>query len=326
MTKLAMFAAAALIAAAPAVAKADDDETGGAYLGVRLQRVEGGLAEALEMKADSGVLLAQVLDDSPAAKAGLHGGDIVVKLDGQAVGSPAELRSAIESKKAGETVTIDYLRNGKPMTAQATLRETPESEEGGLARGFAQVRPGIDHLRRRLGSVRDMHLGREHGWLGVYTQPMTGQLGEYFGTKEGGALVAEVVDASPAAKLGLKAGDVIVKIDDQKIEDPEDLRRVVGGHDEPADVELTWVREHHAQHGKTKLEVREGLGMLDAPEAPMPSNHNGGPGPGDDLDMRQRVRAFGMRAHDDTDRALQELREQVKRLQEQVQKLERKMN
>ena len=311
MTKLAMFAAAALLAAAPAVANPDDDDHGGGYLGVRLQRIDGGLAEALDLKADSGVLLGQVLGESPAAKAGLKSGDIVTKVGDAAVGTPAELRTAIDARKPGDVVSIQYLRDGKPGTAKVTLGVAESRNGDGPPRGRFR-----DHLR----SVRELRLGREHGWLGVYTQPLSGDLGEYFGAKDGGALVSEVVAESPAAKLGLKPGDVIVRIDDEKIADPDDLRSIVAKHDEPVDIEIAWLRNHQAQKGKTKLEVREGMAMFD--DAVSPDTFWT---PEDSERIRQKVHAFHMRAEDETERAVQDLKEQVDKLQEQVKKLERKV-
>jgi S1-C subfamily serine protease len=315
MTKLAMFAAAALLAAAPAGAvNPDDDEQGSGYLGVRLQRIDGGLAEALNLKADSGVLLGQVLQDSPAAKAGLKSGDIVTRIGDTAVGTPDALRTAIDGRKPGEVVSIEYLRDGKPHTARATLGEAESRTPGDL--------PRIGRLHDHLRAVRDLRLGREHGWLGVYTQPLSGDLGEYFGVKEGGALVSEVVAESPAAKLGLKPGDVIVRIDDEKIADPDDLRSIVAKHDEPADIQIAWVRNHRPQQGKTKLEVREGMAMLEPFDEAVAPDALWTPEQGERF--RQRVHAFHMRAEDETEHAVQELKEQVEKLQAQVKKLERK--
>lgn len=314
MTKLAMFAAAALLAAAPVGAGPEDEDQGGGYLGVRLQKIDGGLAEALDLKPDSGVLLGQVLDDSPAAKAGLLSGDIVTKIADKAVGTPREFRDAIRDAHAGDVVSIEYRRDGKARTARATLGEA-DSSELSEQRDF----PKLDGMRKHMRSVRDLRAGREHGWLGVYTQPLSGDLGGFFGTKDGGALVAEVVEDSPAAKLGLKPGDVIVKIDEQKIEDPDDLRNAVGEHEEPVDVDVSWVRDHREQHGKTKLEVREGFAMFDGPVSPESLWS-----PEEGQAMRQRVHAFGRRAQDETERALQDLKKQVEKLQEQMKKLESK--
>lgn len=335
MTKLAMFAAATLLAAAPAMAQSGPEDGGGAgYLGVRLQRIEGGLAEAIDMAPDSGVLLSQVESGSPAEKAGLSNGDIITKVGTTSVGTPDELRDAVRSAHAGEKVKISYLRDGKARTSEVELGAAPGNapfpppmmrERMRADRDDDDAAPtpraGRDRMREHMRDIREMRLGREHGWLGVSTQPLTGELGEYFGAKDGGALVSEVVDESPARKLGLKAGDVIVKVDGEKIGDPGDLRREVGRHDEPAEVEIAWLREGKSLSGKVQLEVRDGLAFFGGDDGGMP-------GMGDfhwmseDGPMRERVHSFRMRADDDAQKAIDELREQVAKLRAQVEKLQ----
>ena len=309
MKNLAMFAAATLLAAAPVMA--DDDAKASGYLGVRLQRLDSGLAEAMDLEEDGGVLLSDVIAGSAADKAGLEDGDVVVRVDGTKVGTPDDMRRAIQGKKAGEMVTLSYLRDGKTRTAKATLSEEKE-------------RP-TDRVKRR---VKEMRLEREHGWLGVQTQPLTGGLGAYFHAENGGALVAEVEDNSPAEKLGLKAGDVIVKVDDDAIEDPGDLRRAVSRFDEPTDVEVTWLRDGHQRSGKVELEIREGLAFL--PDADNPGGRDFDWVPQmDERDMngmRERVHAFRMGADAKTERALEELRQQIQNLKQELRELERKVD
>lgn len=332
MTKLAMFAAASLLAAAPMTAPAapgDEDEAG--YLGVRMQRIEGGLAEALDMAPDSGVLVSQVVDDGPAAKAGLANGDIITKFGDASIGTPSDLHAAVRGAKAGDTVKVTYVRDGKSRSAEVALAAAPD-RPGRPGRGpmlrerigaedDTRDRPRRDRARVHVPDIREMRLGRERGWLGVSTQPLGGELGEYFGAKDGGALVSEVVEGSPAQKLGLKAGDVIVKVDDASIEDPADLRRAIGAHEEPAEVEVTWLRDHKTRSGKVELEVREGFAWFGGEGRGMPDFDLNWT-PEDRDEMRRRVNAFRMQADEGAQRAIDELREQVQKLQEKVEKLE----
>jgi serine protease Do len=231
--------ALALLVAAPLTASAKDS----GYLGVRLQRIDEGLAEALDLEPDSGVLVRQVEEDSPAQKAGLEPGDIVLRVDDKAVGQPSELSRRVRDLEPGDEVKLDIRRDGEAKTIAVTL-------------GEAEMRRGHRWPDIR---VEELKLGKDHGFLGVMTQPLEGELGAYFGAENGGALVSEVVEDSPAAKLGLKAGDVITRIDDEEIADPGDLRRVVGEHDEEVEVEVAWLRDKKEQTGKATLEVREGL-------------------------------------------------------------------
>jgi len=239
----------ALAAAIPMSAGASPDS---GYLGVRMQSIEGGLAEALDMEENSGVLLGQVVENSPAAAAGLASGDIVVAIDGTKVDSPSALSRAVRDHEPGDEIELAYLRGGSEKKARITLGE------------MAERRPARRHAR-----VHDLRIGRDHGFLGVVTQPLGGDLGEYFGVENGeGALVAEVVEESPAAELGLQAGDVIKSIDGELVGDPDELRRVVGNYEEETEVEVVWVRDRREKSGKTTLEVREGLGVLGLPGMP----------------------------------------------------------
>jgi len=233
----------AMLVALPAIATAGDEEAAPGYLGVRLQRIEGGLAEALGLEEDAGVLVGQVEDDSPAEAAGLRSGDIVVALNGEAVAGPSEISSAVRALNAGDEVKIDYLRDGKKGTVTATL-------------GEAKRRHSPRHIE-----VRDLKFNEDRGYLGVATQPLSEDLAAFFGAEDGGALVSEVVDESPAAKLGLKAGDVITDVDGNTVEDPTDLRKTVGKIDDERAVEVVWIRDKKERRGKVDLEVREGLAM-----------------------------------------------------------------
>ena len=290
-TKRAALLGAAMTAIVPAIALANPDE-GEVYLGVSLQALEGGLAEALDMKKDSGVLVSQVMPESPADVAGIKSGDIIVAIGGSAVGTPSGRRREIGKHDAGEKVTVAYLRDGKRSTAEVELRAAPEG------RGFHEP--------------SDLRLGGDRGYLGVLTQPLGGGLDEYFGAPDGGALVSEVVAESPAAKLGLKAGDVIVAIDGTEITNPEDLRQVVRDYDEAKEIEVAWIRNRQKQTGKTMLEVRE------APAFRVPHFAFGRDFDFDSDHMRRQVVDVFGQQQSDLREALEELQKQVEVLREEV--------
>jgi membrane-associated protease RseP (regulator of RpoE activity) len=102
--------------------------------------------------------------------------------------------------------------------------------------------------------------------LGVVTQPLSKDLAQFFGVQgDEGALVSEVVPDSPAAKLGLRAGDVITKVNGEAIDGPSGLTRAVRGIQEAKDVDIEWVREKRTRTGKASIEMREG--SMFGPEA-----------------------------------------------------------
>ena len=229
-----VLAGAAWSLTAPTIASAKDG-----HLGVRLQSLDGGLAEALDREEGEGVLVGQVTDDSPAAKAGLEKGDIIVRIGDEDVASPSDVRRIVSDREPGDRVDVTYVRDGKSHEVDVELAEAPRGEH-------------------RMHVGRELRVQKERGYLGVVTQPLSGDLGSYFGVEDGeGALVSEVVEDSPAAKLGLAPGDVITRIDGTKTEDPGDLSRVVRGIDEEKTVEVVWVRDKKEKRGQATIELRE---------------------------------------------------------------------
>ncbi|HMB67909.1 MAG TPA: PDZ domain-containing protein [bacterium] len=300
---------AALTLAAPASA-GDDDSAERGWLGVRLQRVSGGLAEALDLKEDTGVLIGQVMDDSPAMEAGLKSGDIVTQVNDAKVGTPSELRDAVTALNAGDKADVHYLRDGKAKKVAVTLGESPDRDVFSMER--------FPHALRELGHVRDLRFGGKHGFLGVMTQDLDGDLSAYFGAEDGGALVTEVVEDSPAEKLGLRAGDVIVGVAGDDVEDARDLRRAVGRADDEEEVEVVWLRDKKRESGKVALEVREGMGILGMGDGPHRFEFHGD----DDSHFGHGRRVLDLRGDREEMRELVEkLRHEMNELREEVEEL-----
>jgi S1-C subfamily serine protease len=326
--KILMLACMATLSLTPAVVQANDEDDPArdrsesdaqdGWLGIRPQRIEGGLAEALNLEADSGVLVGQVVDDSPAEKAGLRSGDIILSVDRQEVGTPDALVDAVRRHEAGESVTVSVLRDGKTRELDVTLGEAPALASG----------EGFREMRRHMDRVRDLRLPGRHGFLGVITQPVEGELAEYFGAADGGALVSEVVDDSPAAKLGLRAGDVIVEVAGEEVSDPGDLRRAIGKQEEDdAEVEVTWIRDKQRRSGSVALEMREGPRLFwgEADGGPV-WEHAVPPDPEALLDFRRhagdgRVRVERLFDEGEMNETLRQLREEIEQLRGEIEEL-----
>jgi len=307
-----------VLAAGPARAADPDEAAPAGYLGILLQRVQGGLAEALDLKEDAGVLVSQVVEDSPAAQAGLQAGDIVTRIDDSEVGTPAELRRVVRDHHAGDRVKVHYLRDGKKGEADVTLGDAESDDATGPT---FRMGPGKMHGFRSHG--RELRIHGERGFLGVSTQPLTGDLGTYFGVKDGkGALVAHVEEDSPAAKLGLKAGDVIVKVADKDIDGPGELSDVIRSYEEAATVEVSWIRDRKEKSGKVELELRES-GPMSWFDAPMIGNLDFDR---DDLrfadpDLPGVERRVRIERRGNVDKELKELREQLDDLRQQIEEM-----
>lgn len=157
-------------------------------LGVMIQDFTPDLAEALGIDADSGAIVSQVEPGTPAEKAGLQAGDLIVAVNGRPVDGSADLRNRIGLTRAGERVTLDVIRDGKRLTVATVLGE---AERPRLAAR------GSDRLDG--ATFRDLARG----------DPQFGEVD--------GVLVTSVQPGSAAARAGLRAGDVIVAVNQAPI-------------------------------------------------------------------------------------------------------------
>ncbi|MBE0567748.1 MAG: PDZ domain-containing protein [Krumholzibacteria bacterium] len=250
----------ALLAAAPALA----GDSG--YLGVRLQDLTPAMVKALQLGDQAGVLVSEVVDESPAAKAGLQDGDVIVAFAGKPLSDYSSLTAAVRAGKPGDKVDVTVLREGRKQTIQVELGEA----EDGFAWRSVTGDDGGARLFERLhgddGAFKLILAGRDRGWLGVHIDDLSPQLGEYFGAKDGtGALVTEVEADSPAAKAGLKAGDVIVKLGDAEITDTADLHEALAGTKPEEQVKVEFLRKGKKQGADVTL--------AEAPEGDLPGMH-----------------------------------------------------
>jgi len=214
---------------------------GHARLGVTLAEVTAEKAQQVKLSAPTGALVESVQKESAAAKAGIEKDDVIVEFDGVKVRSSAELRRLIQETPAGRTVAIKVVRSGHTRTLDAKL-EAPAKNEFHFG-------PEI-----RIPSVRipefNFNFGMGQTSLGISGDDLTTQLAQYFGVKDGkGVLVREVITGSAAEKAGLKAGDVIVKVDAARVGSVEELRSALNENfaDDTRKVTLGIVRDHHDQ-------------------------------------------------------------------------------
>ena len=179
------------------------------YLGVMIQDVTGPLAGKLNVNADNGALVAQVLADAPAAKAGLKPGDVILKLDGNKVNNSKSLQDAVEKLEIGKTYNLEILRNGQKQTLSVTIEQMPN-----------------DNIVAQ-GSESDSS-GNSFENLGLSVQELTPTLRNKLklGDVEG-VVVNKVESGSPAANAGLKTGDVIEKVGQTKVTTPDAFKTAI---------------------------------------------------------------------------------------------------
>jgi serine protease Do len=218
---------------------------GSGWLGVEIREVTPDNVKELKLSAERGVLLSEIVPDSPAAKAGLKANDVVTEVNGQRVEGMAQFRRMIREIPAGRAVQLTVWRDGKSQTVSVTLGKAEERHQA-----WARAFPSREFVFRMPDMLEVPHIEWHDGAifvsrprLGIDAEDLHGQLGSYFGAPDGeGVLVRSVNTGSPAEKAGLKAGDVIVKLDGDRIRTVGDLREKLAEKREKKAVSLGVLR------------------------------------------------------------------------------------
>lgn len=219
---------------------------GRSYLGVDIRDVTTDRMTALKLKEERGVEITMVDSDAPAGKAGLKEHDVILEFNGTAVESEEQLRRLIREVAPGRTITLGISRDGNPLKISLQLADHSAM--------VAQAAPHVIVPTVRIPDFprNSMDLPFEiqaySSALGVQTENLTRQLGEYFGVKNGeGVLVRSVEKGSAGEKAGLKAGDVIVRADNEKLTDRSDLGHILRNHHTGGKMTLVLMRDKHEQ-------------------------------------------------------------------------------
>lgn len=173
-----------------------DGKVSRGWLGVVIQEVNKDLAESFGLDKPAGALVAQVLEDGPAAKGGLQVGDVILSMNGQPIVMSADLPHLVGGLKDGAKAKLEIIRNGKRQTLDVTIGALPDEDQD-VTTG---ANGGVERSSNRLGvSVADL----------TAEQKKTLEL-------KGGVVIKEVQDG-PAAMIGLRPGDVISHLNNQAI-------------------------------------------------------------------------------------------------------------
>lgn len=169
------------------------------YLGVGVQELSPERIRSLNLKESSGVDVSVVIPESPAAKAGIRFGDIILEVNGQKVEGAEHFQDLIGGKPPGAKVALTVLRNDAREKITATLESRPQ---GITVQGIG-ISP--DALRELLAGNAPR--------IGFEGESLTSQLADFFGVAQGeGVLVRSVAEKTAADRAGLKAGDVVIKV------------------------------------------------------------------------------------------------------------------
>jgi len=248
-----------------------EEPWGGSYLGVDTQDVTADRLAALHLKEETGVEVTMVDQDAPAGKAGLKEHDVIVTINDQKVESVEQLRRLIHEIPPGRTVTIGISRGGQPMTVKAQLSERNKMPDMNFHFNMPVVNVPPVHIPAfNMPEIPDVpaivvvHAPRSSGML---IENLTPQLGEFFGAKGGGGvLVRSVEKGSRAEQAGLRAGDVIVKIDGSKVNDSSDFTRLLRARTSTK-TELTILRDKKEQQVTLIMPEPKHTGSVNQSEA-----------------------------------------------------------
>lgn len=239
------------------------EERSDTWLGVYTQTIDEDLKEAFSLDYDRGAIIKQVVPDSPADKAGLEQGDIIIKLGDKELIDADDLSATVSAMNPGEKVDILIIRDGKEETISATLGSSDKDnyEPGSVFKWYGNSNRGGPHSKYK--SYSFMESDFNNTYIGINLDNLNDQLGEYFGVKEGkGILITEVFEDSPAKKAGLKAGDVIIEVDGEQIGDISDVQKTVRQKEAGEKVELTLLRDKKKKEFSVEVaEAPESYGM-----------------------------------------------------------------
>jgi serine protease Do len=234
----------------------------GAEIGVSIRDVESSDRAAGspgDGKAAGGVIVEEVRPDGPADKAGLKRSDLIVEFDGERVRSARQFSRLVQETPPDRAVKATIVRDGQRRDAQIA----PSEGRDGLFFNGEELRSHLGDLGRfsdQLPFNFNFDLGPfgmtdSRGRLGVTVEALTPQLGSYFGAKDG-ALVTTVTEDSPAARAGLKAGDVITTLNGEHVRSRDDLVRALGDVKDGGDVTIGIVRDKRESTVTAKLDSR----------------------------------------------------------------------
>ncbi len=177
------------------------------WLGVSIQDVDQELATALALPTPTGVLISDVQSGSPAQRAGLVRGDVITRLEGRTVDGVGQFRNQIAASGAGKQIKLGLLRAKKPVEISAALDEQPSDVRRDFAPSKADALDGLTLGELTPDARRSLHLPAQVA---------------------AGAVVVEVDRGSPAARAGLRSGDVVLEVDRQKVTGVERFRELYG--------------------------------------------------------------------------------------------------
>ncbi len=178
------------------------------WLGVGIQDVDGRLAKAFGLESTNGSLITMVFKNTPAGKAGIQKGDVVIAFNGRTIRNSAQFRNMVAVARANTIVEIEIFRDGKTETIKVKLEERPKNPL------MTQTQP------------------EEDSFLGITVEDLTQKTAEQYGYEPGtGALITKIEPQSPADKANLEVGTLIVEVDRHPITNLDSFKAAIKAAD-----------------------------------------------------------------------------------------------
>ena len=267
----------------------------GSYLGIEMQEINKENFAKFGLREVRGVAVVKVVENSPAAAAGIKDGDVIVRFNGEEIASARKLTRLVGEIDPDHQVKVTVLRNGSEQELTATLSKRPGMK---FDSGNFEFRTPMPMDKFEMPDLKNMLQfkempdfknmpdlknlpqdgtpfvftmpggeGKAFAWrsgegrtIGIGVTPLSKQLAEHFGV-DGGVMISEVRENSAAAKAGLKAGDIIVEADGKAVKGEIDVIRSVNEKKE-GDVTLTIVRDGKRQTRSVTPEASKDGGFL----------------------------------------------------------------
>lgn len=285
------------------------------WLGVSVQDISEAIAEASDLDTDKGVLINEVMEESPAQEAGLETGDVILKFNGEDIEDTRQFVEMIRESSPSDEARLSVIRDGREREIEVQIGERPENPQEGF---FGQgAPPALEHREILPFSIDLPELAGNY--MGVRIEEMNPQLAEALELKNAeGVLVIEAEEDGPAYEAGIRGGDVITKIDDEKISDADELRSVIGKKEKGDQVKVSVIRDEKRKSFDVTIE-----------ESPFLSSCRGKiviPDAVDELtDGMERIKEFRFEIQDGLKDEMASLKEELDKLKDQLDDLKKEM-
>lgn len=224
-----LFAVAMVLAAAaePAAGQPAWPDHSAAYLGVQIVTVNQDQATSLRLKNPSGALVVYVDQDGPACRAGVLQNDVVIGFNGSKIDSAEQLTGLIHGSAPNKPITLTIYRGGMQQDINVKLGSWTVSPHARTPAGAMAMLPPMPP-RAFVPDAEIPSMTLLSGRHGLLVESLTPQLADFFGVPHGqGVLVRSVEQGSPAAAAGMKAGDIVLKVNNETLHDISDWQRTM---------------------------------------------------------------------------------------------------